>query len=163
VDSVGVRLCRNVWMQSFLLLLRSCFSSCVALLSNILLSGVYSRYQHLRSLLFSSIFCLINIGQSYVFSVSVCSGVVFQPAQCIVSLKNLTAASVALSVLRETFKVNLWLMRCLKSSQFVCLLLKLGCLSWFSACDVNVIKTRERSENRSKPDFATAKSWEYPL
>jgi hypothetical protein len=50
-------------------------------------------------------------------------------------------------------------MRWLKSSQFVCLLLKLGCFSWFSTCDVGVIKTGEWSKNRSKHDFATAKSW----
>jgi predicted cation transporter len=79
-------------------------------------------------------FCLINIGQSYIFSVSVCSGVAFQPAHCIVSLKNLAAASIPSTVLRETFKVNLSLMRCVKSFQFVCLLLKLGCFFWFSAC-----------------------------
>jgi hypothetical protein len=59
---------------------------------------------------------------------SVCSGVAYQPANFIVSLNNLTAASISSSVLRETFKVNLWLMRCQKSSQSVCLLLKLGCL-----------------------------------
>jgi hypothetical protein len=40
VDSVGVRPCRNVRMQSFLLLLKCSFSSCVAVLSNLLLSGV---------------------------------------------------------------------------------------------------------------------------
>jgi hypothetical protein len=51
-------------------------------LSNLLLSGVLSRCQPLRSLLFSSIFCLINIGQLYVLSVSVCSGVAFQPVYC---------------------------------------------------------------------------------
>jgi hypothetical protein len=122
-------------MQSCLLLLRSCLSSCVAVLSNLLLSGVRNRCQPLRSL-FSSIFCLINIGQSYVLSVSVCSGVASQPAHCTVLLKNFTAASISSSVLRETFKVNLWLMRCLKSSQYVCLLLKLGCFSWFSAYTV---------------------------
>jgi hypothetical protein len=38
----------------------------------------------------------------------------------------LTAASVFSSVLRELFKVNLSLMRHLKPSKFVCLLLKLG-------------------------------------
>jgi hypothetical protein len=32
---------------------------------------------------------------------------VFQPTHCIVSLKNLTAASISSSVLRETFNVNL--------------------------------------------------------
>jgi hypothetical protein len=73
--------------------------------------------------------------------VCVYSDFAFQSAHCILLLKNLTAASVSSSVLRETFKVNLWLMRCLKSSRFVCLLLKLGCVSWFSACDVSVIKT----------------------
>jgi hypothetical protein len=131
VDSVGVRPCRNVWMQSFFffLLLRSCLSSCVAVLSNLLLSGVRNRCQSLRSLLLSSIFCLINIGQSYAFSMSLCSGVACQPAHCIVSLKNLTAASVSSSILRETFKVNLLLISYLKSSQFVCLLFKLGCFS----------------------------------
>jgi hypothetical protein len=97
-----------------------------------MLVDVCNRCQPLRSLLFSLIFCLIDIVQSYVLSVSVCSGVAFQPAHCIVLLKNLTAASISSSVLREKFKVNLLLMRCLKSSQFVCLLLKLGCFSWFS-------------------------------
>jgi hypothetical protein len=97
---------------------------------------------NLYSLLFPLIFSLINIGQSYVLSVSVCSGVAFQPAHCIVSLKNLTAASISSSVSRETVYVNLSLMSCLKSSEFVCLLLKLGCIS-FSACAFSVIKTGE--------------------
>jgi hypothetical protein len=87
-----------VWMQSFLFLLRSCLSSCVAVLSNLLLSAVCNHCQPLQSLLFSSILCLTNIGQPYVLSVSVCSGVAFQPAHCTVSLKNLTAASIASSV-----------------------------------------------------------------
>jgi hypothetical protein len=65
------------------------------------------------------------------------------PAHCTVSLKNLTVASVSSSVLRETFKVNLWLMKRLKLFQFVCLLLKLGCFSWFNAFDVSVIKNGE--------------------
>jgi hypothetical protein len=103
-------------MQSFLFLLRSCLSSCVAALSNLLLSSVHSRCQPRRSLLFSSIFCLINIGQSFALSMSVCSGVALQSAHCTVSLKNLTAASISSSVLRQTFKVNLWLMRCLKAA-----------------------------------------------
>jgi hypothetical protein len=68
VDSVGVRPCRNVCMQPLLLLLRSCLSSCVAVLSNLLLSGVCNRCQPLQSLLFPSIFCVINIEQSYVLS-----------------------------------------------------------------------------------------------
>jgi hypothetical protein len=69
-------------------------SSCDAVLSNILLSGVCNRCQPLRGLLFPSIFCLINIGQSYVLSVCVCSGVAFQPVHCTVSLKNFTVASI---------------------------------------------------------------------
>jgi hypothetical protein len=129
VDSVGLRPCRNFLMQSFLLLLRSCLSSCVAVLNDFLLSGVHNRCHSLRSLLFYSIFSLINIGQSYVLPMSVCSGVAFQSAHCIVSLKNSTAASIFPSVLRETFKVNLSLISCLKSSQFVCLLFKLGYIS----------------------------------
>jgi hypothetical protein len=76
MDSVGVRPCRNLWMQSFLFLLRTCLSSWVAVLSNLC--------QSLQSLPFSSMFCLINIGQSYVLSVSVCSGVAFQRAHCTV-------------------------------------------------------------------------------
>jgi hypothetical protein len=75
--------------------------------------------------------------------VSVCSDVAFQPVHCIVPLQSLTAASISSLVLRETFKANLPLMRCLKSSPSVCLLLKRGCFSWFSACAVSVIKTRE--------------------
>jgi hypothetical protein len=58
-------------------------------------------------------------------------------------LKNLTAASIFSSVLRETFKVSLLLTSCLKSSRFVCLLLKLGCFSWFSSCAFSVIRTGE--------------------
>jgi hypothetical protein len=51
VDSVGVRPCKNVWMQSFLLL-RGCFSSGVATLINRLLSGVRNACQPLTSHLF---------------------------------------------------------------------------------------------------------------
>jgi hypothetical protein len=49
-------------------------------------------------------FNLINtsIRQSHVLSVSVYSGVAFQPAHCVLSLKNLTAARLSLSILRET-------------------------------------------------------------
>jgi hypothetical protein len=80
----------------------------------------------------SSVFCLINIRQPYVLSVSVCSGVAFQPAHFIVSLKNLTVASISSSVLRETFKVNLPLISCLKSSHFVyCLSFVLLCRFFF--------------------------------
>jgi hypothetical protein len=69
VDSIEVRSCRNVWMLSFLLLLRSCLSSCVAVLSNLLLSGVRNLFRSLRGVFFPLIFCFINIGQSYTLSV----------------------------------------------------------------------------------------------
>jgi hypothetical protein len=59
---------------------------------------------------FLRFFCSISIGQSYVLSGPVCSGIAFQPSHCILPLKNLTAASISSSVLRETFKVNLSLM-----------------------------------------------------
>jgi hypothetical protein len=55
VDSVGVRLCRNVRMQSFLLLL-STLSSCVVVLSNLLLSGVPNRCHFLLNFLFLQLF-----------------------------------------------------------------------------------------------------------
>jgi hypothetical protein len=112
-------------------------------LSSLLFSGVRNRRQALRSLRFSSIFCFIWIGQSRVVSISVYSGVAFQPAHCIVSLKNLTAASIFSSVLRGTFRVSFSLTRCRKSSQFVYLLLKHGCFSWFLVCVVSVAKTGE--------------------
>jgi hypothetical protein len=65
------------------------------------------------------IFCLTNIGQSYVLRAPVCFGVVFQHAHCIVLLKNLTADSISSSVLRGSFKVSLSLIKFLKSPQFV--------------------------------------------
>jgi hypothetical protein len=132
-------------------------------LSNLLLSGVRNRWKSLQSLLSSSIFFLVNIGQSCVLSVSACSFVTFQLTPCIASLKNLTAASISSSVLRETFKVNLFLISCLKPFQFVCLLFKLGYVSWFSVCACSVIKTGDWLEDRSKHDFATAKSWGIPF
>jgi hypothetical protein len=130
VDSVGVRPYRNVWTQSYLLLLRSCLSSCVTVLSNHLLSHVSTQCQPLRVygvFFFLWFCCLTSTEQLYVLIV-LCVVVVFQPAHCSVS-ENLTAASLSSSVLGETFKVNLSLRKCLKSSQFVCLLLKLGCFS----------------------------------
>jgi hypothetical protein len=81
----------------------------------------------------------------------------------IVLLKNLTAASISSSILRETFKVNLWLMRCLKSTKFVCLLLKLGCFSWFSACDVSVIKTETDRRIGQNMVLLQRSLGEYPL
>jgi hypothetical protein len=92
-------------MQSFLLLLRSCLSSCVAVLSTLLLSGFRKRFQPLWSLLLILVFYLINIGQAYVLSVSVCSCAAFQFVHCTVSLKNLTAASVSSSVLGKHLKL----------------------------------------------------------
>jgi hypothetical protein len=79
------------------------------------------------------------------------------PLYCIV--EELYCYFIVSSVLKERFKITFSLMRRLKSFQFVWLLLKLGCFSWFSAYAVSVIKTYERSEGRSKHDFATAKSW----
>jgi hypothetical protein len=68
---------------------RSCLSSCVAVLSSLLLYGVWNLCQTLWGLCFSSIFCCTSIwiGQFKVVSISVCSGVAFQTAHCIVSLK----------------------------------------------------------------------------
>jgi hypothetical protein len=79
-----VRPCRTFCMLSFLLVLWSCLNCCIGVFSSLLLSGVRNRCQALRSLRFSSIFCFIWIGQSRVVSVSVCSGVAFQPVHCIV-------------------------------------------------------------------------------
>jgi hypothetical protein len=73
----------------------------------------------------------------------VCSGVAFQPAHCIVSLQNLTVASIFSSVLRGTFRVNFSLTRCRKPSQFVYLLPKHSYFSRFLADVVNVTKTGE--------------------
>jgi hypothetical protein len=67
-----------------------------------LLSGVRIPRQPRRNLAFSSIFSLINVEQSYVSNASVCSGVAFQPAHCIVSLKNLTGATAYDSELLQT-------------------------------------------------------------
>jgi hypothetical protein len=112
---------------------------------------------------FFNFFCLINIGQSYALHVSVCSGIALQPAHCIVLLKNLNTASISSPVLREIFKFSLLLMRRMKSFQFVYLLLRLGCVYWFRACAVSVIKTWKWSEDGSKHNFATAKPWGIPF
>jgi hypothetical protein len=96
----------------------------------------------MESSFFPLFFCFISTGHWQVLNVSVCSGVAFQAAHCIVSLKTLTAASIS-SVLRETFRVSLSLISCLKSSHFVCLLHRLGCFSWFSACVASVTRTGE--------------------
>jgi hypothetical protein len=44
-------------------------------------------------------FCFMRIEHLRVLGMSVCSGVAFQPAHCIVVLNNLTAASMFYSVL----------------------------------------------------------------
>jgi hypothetical protein len=106
-------------------------------LSNLLLSGVHNQCQSLRCFLFLQFFYLINMGQSFALSVSVCSGVAFH---CIQSLRNLIVASMSSSVSRETFEVNLSFIRGLKS---VCLLLKLSYFSWFCACVFSTIKPGE--------------------
>jgi hypothetical protein len=75
-------------MQLFLLLLRSYLCFCVAMLSNLLLL-VFVIGAILYGIFFLlQICCLINIWQSYVLSVSICSGVAFQTAHRILSLKN---------------------------------------------------------------------------
>jgi hypothetical protein len=51
-DSVGVRPCRNVWMQSLLLLWSRSLSCWVAAVSNLLPAGVRKLCQSLRSLNF---------------------------------------------------------------------------------------------------------------
>jgi hypothetical protein len=84
----------------------------------------------------------------------------FHPAHCIVSLKTLTAAWISSSVSREHLKlISRWLVVWSHPN----LLLKLGCFSWFSACAFSVIKTGEWSEDRSRHNFATEKSWGIPF
>jgi hypothetical protein len=43
-------------------------------------------------------FLFISIGQSFALSVSVCSGVGFQPAHCIATLMNFTAESIQICI-----------------------------------------------------------------
>jgi hypothetical protein len=52
------------------------FESYIAVLSNLLFFGVRHLYKSLRSFIVPSILCVINIVQSFVLSVCVCSGVV---------------------------------------------------------------------------------------
>jgi hypothetical protein len=86
VDSSGIRPSRSVQMQSLLLL--SSLNSCVAVLCNLLLSGVPNQCHSLHTLPFASIFCIISIGQLHALRISVCSGVQLQPVHCIVSFKD---------------------------------------------------------------------------
>jgi hypothetical protein len=83
VDSIDLRPSKNAWMHSFLLLLKNCSSSCVVVLSNVCFL-VFVIDENLYGVYFFSILCLIYTGQSYALNVSVCSGVAFQPANCIV-------------------------------------------------------------------------------
>jgi hypothetical protein len=78
-------------------------------------------------------------------------------------LKNLTAASISSSVLRETFKVNLIdevpeVIPICMSIAWAWLFLLVQHIWCYS-----VIKTGEWSEDRSKHDFASAKSWGIPF
>jgi hypothetical protein len=78
-------------------------------------------------------------------------------------MENFTAASISSSVLRGTCRLSVSLIRCLKLSQFVFLLYRLGCFFWFSACVDSLARTEDWLEDMSKHDFATAKSWGIPF
>jgi hypothetical protein len=124
---------------------------------------VRSWSQRLRSLRLSKIFCFINRGHSLVLSGLVYSGVVFQQANWIVSLKYWTAAAVSSAVLRGICRVSRTVMRFLNSSKLVCRLHRLGVGSRRRACGEIVTKIGEWSEERSKHDCTSAKSWGIPL
>jgi hypothetical protein len=130
-------------MLSFLLLLRSYLSSRVAVLSRRLFLGVRSWCQRLRNLRLSKIFSVINKGHSSALSGLVCSGVVFQPAHRIVSLKYWTAASFSSAVLRGICRVRRSVMRFRNSFQLVRGLHRLGGGSRRRACDESVTKIGE--------------------
>lgn len=122
-------------MQPFSLILTSSLSSSIATLSNLLLECVRNWYHPLWCFLF-----LINIGQSYALSVPLCPGVAFQSVNWILSLKNLVALSKSFSVLRRIFKVNPSMLWLLNSSEFVCLLLKMGSVFFHSKWWVCIFK-----------------------
>jgi hypothetical protein len=109
-------------------------------LSRRLFLGVRSWCQHLRM---SKIFCFINKGHSLVLNGLVCSGVVFQPAHWIVSLKYWAAASMSSAVLRGICRVRRSVMRFRNSSQLVHRLHRLGGGSCCRACDESVTKIGE--------------------
>jgi hypothetical protein len=90
-------------------------------------------------LFFLKFVCLIKIGYLGLMARSVRSGVAFQPAYCMVSLKYLTAASIFSSVLSGTFRDSFTLTKFWKTSQFVYMLLKYGCFSWFCTCAVSLM------------------------
>jgi hypothetical protein len=72
--------CRKDWTRSFFIRRMSCLRSCVAVLSNRLLSGVHKRCQSWRSYLFPASFCLMMIGQPWILAVAGSVGVACQPA-----------------------------------------------------------------------------------
>jgi hypothetical protein len=143
VNAVGMRPWRKVWMLWFLLLLRSCLSSRVAVLSRRLFLYVRSWCQRLRSLRLSKIFCFISKGHSLVLSGLVCSGVVFQQAHWIVSLKYWTDASMSSAVLKGICRASRSVLRFLNSSTLVRRLHRLGGGSRRRACDESVTKIGE--------------------
>jgi hypothetical protein len=118
-------------------------SSRVAALSRRLFFDVRSWCQCLCSLHLSKIFCFISKGHSLVLSGLVCSGIVFQQAKRIVSLKYWTAASMSSAVLRGTCRASRSEMRFLNSSKLVRRLHRLGGGSHRRACDESVTKIGE--------------------
>jgi hypothetical protein len=100
---------------------------------------VRSWCQCLRSLRLSKIFCFISKVHSLVLSGLVCSGVVFQQARWIVSLK-WTAASMSSAVFRGICRASRSVMRFLNSSKLVRRLHRLGGGSRRRACDESVTK-----------------------
>jgi hypothetical protein len=89
------------------------------------------------------IFCFISKGHSLVLSALVCSGVVFQQAQWIVSLKYWTAASMSSVVLWGICRASRSVMRFLNSLKLVCRLHRLGGGSRRRACHESVTKIGE--------------------
>ena len=69
------------------------------------------------------------------------------------SLRYLTAVSMSSLVLRGMFNDSLLSTNCRKISQFVFLLLMLGCILVLFADVDKMIKTGEWSEDKSKHDF----------
>jgi hypothetical protein len=118
-------------------------SSRVTALSRCLFFDVRRWCQCLRSLRLSKIFCFINKELSLVLSGLVCSGVVRQQAQWIVSLKYWTAASMSSAVVRGICTVGRSVMRSLNSSKLVRRLHRLGGGSRRRACDESVTKVGE--------------------
>jgi hypothetical protein len=129
-------------LRSIFLLLRSCLSSCVAVLSNLLLLGVSNQCPSPQSLLSSQF--LLNYYRAVICHECVCIFRHCGPTclfYCIV--EELGCCQCRLWFQGKCLKVishcwGVWNHLC-----FVCLLLKLGCFSWFSACSVSVIKTSE--------------------